>query len=250
MPINELATYVLFHLSQGNNTDPVVKALTVEEVEKVVRVTMGTLKLDGGVVPNDYMPLFMCLAKKEMYWKLATASAPLNAVEVDGIKVEKETRFEHYFELIKQIEAEYQSILKDPNRLPEDGSFGGRVTSLDTIIDKPYCRSAYLQTYKLPKISANVDKIDTEFIYISVSLGKLVKEDYLKTTIMSCNSQIIDEYENSINSHAKTEYLDYDIRRTKFKIPRKDVTHILIQVTLKNGLSAYYELEVKENVIS
>lgn len=250
MPVTELAQYVLFQLSQGNNTDPVVKALTVEEITTVVKMQMRTLKLEGDIIPSDYLQLIQYFIKKDMYWKLATATAPMNKTELGDIKLDKQDRFDHYYGLIVQNEANFQLLLKNPELLPDDGSFSKKVKSLNTIIDKPYCRSAYLQSYAIPKIGAKVDKIDEDFIYLTLNLGKVVKEDYLKTTIYSSNTPIMDVYANTINSEAKTEFMDYDIHRDKFKILKSNVTHILIQITLKNGLSAYYELEVKNNVNS
>lgn len=248
MKVLDLIPYVLFQLSKDNNTDPVVKALTDEEVQKAIELQMAKLGLEGDIVPSDYLPIFMCLIMKEMYWKLATSSAPLNDVKVEDIEVKKGSRFEHYFKLIEQIEKEYQSILNDPSRLPDDEKFGGRLKSIDLIIDKPYCHNSYVQAYKLPKISAKVDSIDIDFIYLSIDTSSVKKEDYRRTVIRALDTQIMDEYANTFNENAKIYYDVSDVRRTKFKLPNKLISHVLIAVTLKNGLTTYYELEVNTNV--
>lgn len=250
MKVLDLIPYVLFQLSKDNNTDPVVKAMTEEEVQNAILMQMAKLELEGDLVPSDYLPIFMCLLMKEMYWKLALASAPLNDVKVEDIEVKKGSRFEHYYKLVEQMEKEYQSILNDPSRLPDDEKFGGKLKTIDLIIDKPYCHNSYVQAYKLPKISAKVDSIEIDYIYLSIDTSSVKKEDYRKTVIRASNTQIMDVYANTFDENAKIYYDVSDVRRTKFKLPNSNISHVLIAVTVKNGLTTYYELEVNANVNS
>ena len=50
---------------------------------------------------------------RDVYWKLALASAPMYEISVDGLKVSKQTRFEHYFSLIQQLNSQIGDLLED-----------------------------------------------------------------------------------------------------------------------------------------
>lgn len=62
--------------------------------------------------PENELPFLMLLARKELYYRLATASAPFYPLSAEGAELRKDYRFEHYMSLIRAITKEYDSLME------------------------------------------------------------------------------------------------------------------------------------------
>lgn len=251
IPVVEFINYIKFQLSSGSNSDPVVATITDEEVEVLIKIHCGTLGLTFPQIPYSYMQLMSCLVRKELYWKLATSSAPLSALKVDGTELNKDQRFDHYMSLIQEVTKEYNDIMNDPSRLPEDFQKGS-IKSITLVNEKPYALGSYVKSYKLPKVSLTLDNLTEEYLEVSLDLSKVNRVDYINTSIYLNEIQAIrDEYSLEANLSKGTElkYQTYDINKVKARIPHKTgiltPKYVLLEVTLKYNLKAYFELEVK-----
>ena len=58
-------------------------------------------------IPDAEVYFVLLLAKKEVYYRLATASAPFYPLTAEGASLRKDYRFDHYMALIKQVETSY-----------------------------------------------------------------------------------------------------------------------------------------------
>lgn len=249
----ELTNYIKFQLSTGEHKDPVVNTITDEEIDVLIKIHCGTLGLEYPEIPYSYMQLMSCYIRKELYWKLATVNAPLFDLKVEETELHKNQRFEHYLYLLQEVKKEIEDIMKDPSRLPEGFSAGGRITSHTTLIEKDYALRGYVNSQKIPKVKIKVDNIiPNEGVELSLDLSKVSRTDYIRTNVyLNEQRKILDEYSlNSILSEGtKLKYQTYNINKGKVRIPCKfednaPTKYILLEVELKYQLKAYYEIEV------
>lgn len=270
----ELINYIKFQLSTGSNKDPVVDTITDEEIDILIKIHCGTLALEYPEIPFSYMQLMSCLIRKELYWKLATSSAPMYELKTDGTELKKGDRFQHYLALIQEVNKEYNDIMNNPSRLPEDFNGGGKIASHTMVLEKDYVLRNYVNSQKIPKVKVKVDSISTEYVELSLDLSKVDKTDYFRTNIYINNkNKIRDEYSLNANLSEGTElkYQTYNPNKDKVRIPCKfdpipqpktdlDVSeeieeeeliprprqtrYILLEVELKYKLKAYCEIEV------
>lgn len=255
MDLVELTNYVKFQLSASTgNTDPVVAEITDEQIHSIIQVQCGTLGLTYPKVPYDYVTLLMCLVKKELYWKLATASAPLTPISTDGTSINKDIRFDHYFKLIEGVTKEYEAILEDPTRLPEDFNTGkASVKSYDMFIRKGYAMQNFIHGYKVPKVNLNLDSVAGNEAKISIDLSKVNPRDFYKVSFyVSDKGTILDEYSKVLSSNALQCLTSFEFKRKLYSLDISNLTsmqtlNVLMVVELTVGLKATNEIEVTLN---
>lgn len=238
----DLTKYLFSVLAIGQTNDSVLNAITEEDLEEYLIKVSSTLSINYPKVPKEDEAIIVCLAKKEVYWKMATASAPLYALNLEGLKVDKDVRFDHYLKLIQQVEVEYNQLINDPNRV--------KVSVGEVIIDKPYTYKTRTLNYQLPTITPTIDKVAANSMDISLSYEGLQVRDYKKTVIYICKEPVWDKYEEIINPLATKVMTIENPRKCHFRI--KDLepnTHyyLMVQVLLNNELIAYEEIEGDTN---
>ena len=244
MKREDLVKYIQFYLSQENNSDPVVKSITPEDINTVLKRQCTSLNLDYEDLPPTSEGILICLTRKELYWKLATASAPMYELNMDGLKVSKQTRFDHYLKLIQQVEQEYINLINDPNRT--------LVTTGEAIIQKPYTMDNYVKSYKIPRIDLEVDNINPDNIELSFDFGHVDPKDYLGTELYIHTSPIVDKYDNNrVAKEAKLVLSSNNIRqvchRVKGITPQSQTYYVMLLVKLRHGFKTYCEKEVTYN---
>ena len=234
----DLTKYLKNILAIGQTNDSVLNAITEEDLEDyLIRVSM-TMGYTYPRIPKEDEPIILCLARKEVYWKMATASAPLYALNLEGLKVDKDVRFDHYLKLIQEVQEEYNALIQDHNRV--------KVNVGEVIIDKPYTHKTRMANYKLPTILVNIDKAANHSMDISLAYEDLKATDYKQTDIYICKEPIWDVYEEIINPLATKVFTVENSRKCHFRI--KDLepnTHyyLMVQVKLNNELISYTEIE-------
>lgn len=234
----DIIKYLKFLLAIGDTYDPVLNGITDAQLEQVVLTTSNQLGFDYPRIPKQDEALLYCLARKEIYWKMATVSAPLYNLELEGMKVSKKVRFDHYMSLIQQVEEEYTSILNDPRRLS--------VQQGEVIIRKPYTMGKYLKTYELPTPFLYIDKAYTNSFELSIDYNDLQIGDFHESTIYICTEPIWDKYEEKINPKATKVAIIKTPRKPYLRIPNLQPNtkyYILLEVSLVLGLKVQVEIE-------
>ena len=93
--------------------DPVFLSLTNEELESVIIVALSKESPKNTVdnIPMDVLYTVILVAKKELYYQLASKSAPLYPLSLgDDGGVKKNVRFDHYMKLITEVNKEYDTF--------------------------------------------------------------------------------------------------------------------------------------------
>ena len=227
----------------GSVTDPSLEEITDEQIEMLIKQHCRSLSINYNNIEAEDEAFIICLVRKDIYWRMATLNAPLYELQMDGLKVAKHTRFEHYFKLIQEMEKEYLSIKNDPNRV--------KVKAVDVYINRAYNLRKQFNNYEVPDIEIEVDEILENGYNISIDIDRVNTRDYVSTKVYFSNSPILDRYNNnSISEKARLVFNTKNIHSRMLRVAYEDVNrtnYLLLVVELRNGLKAYHELEVTPN---
>lgn len=192
-------------------------------------------------LPEGEIPLIMILCKKEIFWRLATSSAPYYPISAEGATLQKNVRFDHYLALIKQLESEYQYTLSLGNHIDISKSQG------ELIIDSRYFSHRNRVLAKDIQIKLNVDRVTTNSIDISWSVNNLNKTRFYKYIVYLDTKPVVDFYEDEVvREDAKLkEYNDVRRNKTRLKDLEDNTTYyIALEVQEQNGLRAFNQIKV------
>lgn len=198
-----------------------------------------------GDLPSNQFYFVILLAKKEIFYRLASTTAPFYPLSAEGAKLEKNVRFDHYLALIKVIMEEYEAM-KELSSEGDAGGSGGTIQTYQasllgqgktyygryvTLTEEPFVE---LELSGITQTSVNVDwtkydvTIDTNFLRYSV---------FISTT------PVYDEYSvKPIDPALKSNYSIEDVRRTKIRISDliPDTEYfVLVRTENKFGISGY-----------
>lgn len=237
MEKEKLVKYLRNILAVDTSSDPVLKATTDEELLSILETSLNSFGLELSELEGEDIPLLICSARREMYWKLATNSAPFYPINMEGLSLSKNVRFDHYMSLIIQMDKEY-------NRLYSQSSIGSKVKVGRLLNDKPYNARARKLYFEEPKnIQIKVDKQEGRNLYISINYGNLKKEDILRTNIYVGEHPIWNKYTEQVDSRAtKVVSLD-NPKRNFFMLEVSTNYYVLMEIELKQGIKVYKEIE-------
>lgn len=180
------------------------------------------------VPPKDEGYLIL-LAKKEVYWRLAMATAPNYDLETEFTKLVKSKRFDHYFKLVAQIQLEI------------DKSFPS-ISVADVTLRS---REGSARNYNLAKaISTGVtlsgitqNSVNLDWIAYDVAKGTFVLYDVLISTV-----PIYDEYADPVVDYGKAEQRITltDVKRTKYRVLNLTPNTTYYLTLVYRGLSGVY----------
>lgn len=234
-----LVKYLQFSLAIGDTNDPTLNSLTEDELELVLEKCATQMDLSYPFIPNEEESILICLAKKEIYWRMATVSAPLYQLDLEGLKVSKQVRFDHYIALIKQVDDEYKALINDPKRVS--------VTQGDIMIRKPYTFSKYITNYNIPTINMQVDKATSSTLEISILYNDLIGKDFSEANVYIHTQPIWDKYESVLNKDAVKKLTLKTFKTPYFRLKDLDSNtkyYVLLEVVLLNGnVKTYTEIE-------
>lgn len=191
----------------------------------------------------------LLLAKREIYYRLATTTAPFFKIEAEDSRLEKNMRFDHYMELVKSVMEEYDKLYEQ--KYGKDGNFGdetgtgGVVTVYNTkLYGKHYLRR-YQQLNELHTLNLVISGITQTTV--NLDWDKYYSThgaDFKNYEVYVSENMIYDEYaptEQPIT--LKPLYTITDPRKTKIRVsdlePGK-VYHVLVKSSsLMKGNDSY-----------
>lgn len=200
-----------------------------------------------GKSPDDiplsgfYYPFL--LAKKEVYYRLATSTAPLYPLQAEGAKLEKNVRFDHYLKLVKQVEEEYKNamqLLIDQDKM-KDPTLGTVQSYEFTALTRYYSRRNY-NLATAPDIKLTIKQVLSTSVELDWTkyAGKGLFHSY---QIYVSEEELLDEYAEEQILAKEATYRTTDIHRLKTRI--SDLTpdtlyHVLAITEERNGLKGFY----------
>lgn len=190
--------------------------------------------------PKNEEYFLILLAKKEIYYRLATATAPLYPLTAEGAELRKDVRFEHYMSLIRRVEVEYTQSLSHFESNKE-------VEVKDVFLDRKHLSLYNYENAINPTVEFTADTIRSASVDISWSKFDVVRGKFAEYKVYVSLVPIYDEYLDAISPDAKLVSRITDIHRTKFRISGLTPnTHYYIGVASEdiNKLKGFYEEEI------
>ena len=243
----ELVRYLRLNVNIQNAdvTDTTYLNMKDEDIELYLSVV---LTRDFPYVPSldlipqeDIYPVVL-LAKKELYFTLASIDAPLIDLTADNNnQIKRSQRFEHYMKLIAAVDEEY-------NQYNEDGGAGTRntLTSYDVLISDRYATRRNYEKGFVPTLSLCVTGVTDTTIELSWSVQL---SRFSKYEVYISEEQIYDEYSinEPVSKKAKLVAKLLNVHQNKCRIEGllpNSVYHIMVSATDKSSLVGRAEIIV------
>ena len=243
----ELVRYLRLNVNIQNAdvTDTAYLSMKDEDIELYLSVVLTrdfpqVPSLD--LIPQEDIYPVVLLAKKELYFTLASMDAPLYDLNADNNnQIKRSQRFEHYMKLIAAVDEEY-------NQYNEDGGAGTRntLTSYDVLISDRYATRRNYEKGFVPTLSLRVTGVTDNTIELvwNVQLSRFEKYE-----VYISEEQIYDEYSigNQISPEAKLVAKILNVHQNKCRIEGlipNTVYHIMVSATDKSSLVGRAEIIV------
>jgi hypothetical protein len=241
--------------------DPAYLSMTDEELERVLTVALSRDYPWTSInnITNDILYPVVILARKELYYRLASNTAPLYSIGFGDSSLRKNLRFDHYTKLINETNKEYQDYRNT----------GILVQSTDAVISSRYYSKRSFENQVPPVISANIDNVYQDSAEISWSVQGIKR--FNSYIVLLDTAQIVDPYQEGgmaeeaslysssarmdtvsiglINSFKVSDTSQrltqiYNVHNTMFRVTgltANTAYHVAVVVQEMNGLKSYSE---------
>lgn len=188
--------------------------------------------------PDSEFYMVLLLAKREIYYRLATTTAPFFRIEADDSRIEKNMRFDHYMKLVETVTKEYDKTYE--TKYGEDGEFGGGTIQ---VYNAKLYSNRYLQRYNQLDESSPVNLTVSAVTDKSFNLDwdKFTSThgaDFVSYEVYVSEDMIYDEYAYEDKPiTVKPLYVIETIRKTKVRVDNlKPNTNYYVLVNRKSRL--------------
>ena len=241
----ELVRYLRLNINIQNAevTDTAYLSMKDEDIELYLSVVLTrdfpqVPSLD--LIPQEDIYPIVLLAKKELYFTLASIDAPLiDLIADNNNQLKRSQRFEHYMKLIAIVDEEY-------NQYNEDGGAGTRntLTSYDVLISDRYATRRNYEKGFVPTLSLRVMNVSDTSIELSWSVQLSRFEKY---EVYISEEQILDEYNihEPVSSKAKLVAKILNVHQNKCRIEGllpNTIYHMRVAATDKSSLAGRTEI--------
>ena len=243
----ELVRYLRLNVNIQNAdvTDTAYLSMTDEDIELYLNVVLTrdfpkVPSLD--LIPQEDIYPVVLLAKKELYFTLASMDAPLYDLVADNNnQIRRAQRFEHYMKLIQAVDEEY-------NQYNEDGGAGTRntLTSYDVLLSDRYATKRNYEKGFIPTLSLRVTNVSDTTVEL---LWSVQLSHFEKYEVYISEEQIYDEYSinQPVSPKAKLVAKILNVHQNKCRIEGlipNTVYHIMVSATDKSSLVGRNEIIV------
>ena len=213
--IEFLRTSVGVQDSESTNPDSEFVSMSYEELETLLMVVVTrdfpeVQSLDS--LPTEYIYPVVLLAKKELYYVLASKYANKYDLGADNNNYLKRSQmYDHYLKLIEQVDKEYKDY-------QENGAAGGNtLTSFDVLLSNRYGTKRNYELGVTPAPVLYVDNVCCTTVELSWFARFSRFESY---TIYLSTAPIIDDYAvgDKISAEAKKVIKITDVHQTSCRI--------------------------------
>lgn len=202
------------------------------------------------LLPRSCVYPLLLLVKKELYYSFAVYHAPEVDMNADmNNSLRRSQRFEHYMELIKQVDAEYQDWLENGGSSSEDGVGNNTLTTFDvTLPNTRYFTKSYHQKGVAPSPQVAVhDFTDTTVDLVWVSKAR----QFAWCNVYVSKNPLYDPFKDGRNKIVDAEkhlyYHTMDSRQNTIRLTGLDPSttyYVVVEVVDKSGLTGYSNVEV------
>lgn len=227
---------------EGTEGDKSFLSLTDEELELYLKVSLSRnfpevplLEL----VPNEGIYPLVLLTRKDLYFTLATSTAPLYDIGADNNNyLKRSQRFKHYMELIGQVDKEYQDYL-------DNGGAGGfALNTYYAILPNRYNTRYNYEKGKIPKPVIILNEVEQTFVELS---WKVQTSRFYRYRVYISTEPIVDLYNvegKHISETANLVATIMDVHQTYCRIEDLEIGtkyFVAVEVIEKSTLTGYAE---------
>jgi hypothetical protein len=191
-------------------------------------------------LPNSQFHFVVLLAKQEIYYRLSTSTAPLYPLSAEGASLQRNIRFDHYIDLVRQTSSDYAQAVQ----MAKDNAFGEAQTFDITTQSGHFSRRNYNLANK-PTVKLTVSGITSTTINLDWTKYSVQNGLFAHYTIFVEKEPLIDEYaEFRRRTNASPLIFFSDIHRLKYRVDKlKPYTEYYVSVLSedRNGLYGYDE---------
>lgn len=200
---------------QDSETTEAENSMSFDDFERILLVVVSrdfpeVQSLDE--LPTEYIYPVVLLAKKELYYTLASKYANYYDLGADNNNYLKRSQmYDHYLKLIEQVDKEYKDY-------QENGAAGGNtLTSFDVLLSSRYGTRRNYELGVIPAPVLYVDSVTSTSVELSWSARFSRFDSY---TIYLSTSPIIDDLAvgNKVSKEAKEVVKIKDVHQTCCRI--------------------------------
>ena len=227
------------------NTDPAY-VFSDDNLWNILETVVGihNPKYTMETLPKAELQFVILLARKEVYYRLASASAPFYPLEAEGASLRKDIRFEHYYKLIKLVTDEYFISWAE-----FDSKTNHVVNTYDVTIASKHLSARNYRLAQSPEIELEAVKLHTD--WIGIQWTKPTVGVFSHYDVYIHESLIMDVFTEEIDPKANHILTEYDIHKTKLKItglnPNTKYNILVISHDI-NGLYGATEIEATTEI--
>ena len=194
MTSEEMVSYLRHNVSIQNvagQADPNYLNMTDEDLSLYIKAAISRVMpflSDMSLIPPDFQYLIILYAKKELYYALATSTAPFVDLGADSAFLKLGTRYDHYLLLIREVNAE----IKEAEESGIGGAGGNTLTSYNVLLaSKPYSRSSFLNSVR-PAVYPSKDSVTSTTA--SISWNVITPFDIISYRVYAATVSVYDPY--------------------------------------------------------
>lgn len=183
-------------------------------------------------LPQNELHFAILLARREVYYRLASTSAPFYPLEAEGASLRKDYRFDHYYKLIQLVTSQYESAWAD-----FDSKVNSVINTYEVLLASKHLSARNYRLATAPKVEVEVAKIEQD--WVGIKWTKPTSGVFRKYEVYIGTTDLIDEFTDEISSEAKKLVCERDIHNTKLKIVNLEPDteyHVLVMCYDINGL--------------
>lgn len=226
-------------------TDPAYK-FTDDELWAILSTVTPTHNINYSIetLPTHEFNFVVILAKKEIYFRLATSTAPFYPLSAEGASLQKNIRFDHYMALVKEVSEDYTKSIQ----MWKENAFGEVQTFGMTSQQGYFTRRNYNVAVK-PSVSLSISGITSNSINLDWTRYDVPNGLFAHYSIYVEKKPLIDEYAEYRRRTDASPFIYFsDIHRLKYRVERltPDTEYFICVVTEdRNGLYGYDEKSVR-----
>lgn len=198
-------------------------------------------------LPDSEFNFVLMLAKKEIYYRLATTTAPFYPLSAEGASLQKNVRFDHYIALVEQVMKDYETMMDIANGGGssgddgEDLGTGGEVRSYEQMLQGYHytCRNYNLADRPTVELTLGTPTETS----VTLDWTKFDRGLFSSYSIYLSETPVIDEYvENIFVSDIPAKFFTVDIHRLKYRIDGLDpekLYFVCVVARDRNGLFGF-----------
>jgi hypothetical protein len=232
----------MVNVQNASVQDTAYLSLSDEDIKLYIEIiaTRDFPKMSLDSIPTECVYPLVLLAKKELYFALASKDAVLYDLTADNNnQLKKSQRFEHYMKLIAITDSEY-------NQYVEDGGTGqNTLTSYDVLLSSRFYTKRNYELGEVPVLSVSVDSFTSTTVDIS---WEVVLSRFLCTRVYVSTSPIYDSHaDNVIANGVEPVLVSLDAKKKQCRISGllpNTLYHILVSVQDRTTNTGYEEVTI------